>query len=315
MRIAFVYPGQGVQKTGMGKDFVEAYPWAKEMLDKASSVSGLDLDDLIFNEENQEKLNITRYTQPALTAIELIIAEALKREGIEPMITAGLSLGEYSALVTSGVLSFEDAVKVTAIRGKLMEEAAPDIGGMAAVIGMEDEAILEAIKDVENVWVANYNCPGQAVITGLKEKVDEACEILSNSGARKLVKLNCSGPFHSPLLNKASEELYKELENVNINKPEISYAINVSGEVINPEDDADVRTNLKNQITSSVRFKQSLVAMNENNVDLFIEIGPGKTINGFLRKTFGNDAAVLNVATVEDVMKAKAIIDEVLSKS
>ncbi|MCQ2535027.1 MAG: ACP S-malonyltransferase [Clostridia bacterium] len=315
MRFAFVFPGQGVQKTGMGKDFVENYDFAKEMLDKASKASGLDLYDLIMNEEQKDKLDRTMYTQPCLTAICLIMAEALKREGIEPVATSGLSLGEYCALTTAGVLSFEDAVRITSIRGKLMEEAAPDIGGMAAILGLEDDEISEAIKDIDDCYVANYNCPGQAVITGLKEQVDKACEVLQAKGARKVMKLNCSGPFHSPLLNEAAKKLGEALNDVTINDAAISYGANVTGTMINPEDKVDVKKNLVDQIVSSVKYKQSLVDMNKMDIDLFIEVGPGKTISGFIRKTLGMDAAIINVSTIEDIDKVKAVINEVMNNA
>lgn len=315
MRFAFVFPGQGVQKTGMGKDFVDNFDYAEEMLNKASGASGLNLKDLIFDESQKELLDRTKYTQPCLTATCLIMAEALRREGIEPVATCGLSLGEYPALVTAGVLSFEDAIKLTAIRGKLMEEAAPDIGGMAAIMGLEDEEIEDAIKDIEDCYVANYNCPGQAVITGLKDEVDKACVVLEKKGARKVIKLNCSGPFHSPLLNEASDKLGKALDNVTINDALISYVPNVTGTVVMPSDKTDVKKNLIDQIVSPVQFKKSLINMNDLDIDLFIEIGPGKTISGFIRKTLGMDAAIIGVSTIEDVAKVKGIIDDVVRRA
>ena len=213
MSIAFCYPGQGVQHVGMAEGFVKADSAYADMVAKASEASGIDMNKLLF--EENEDINITEYTQPALVTACCIITDALLKAGIKPDVTAGLSLGEYCSLYVAGALGFEDAVRLTRIRGRLMSNAVPaGEGTMAAVIGLTQEQVEAVTNTIENVWPANFNCPGQIVITGKKEAVHEAMPKLSEAGAKKVVELNVSGPFHSPLLKVAGEELGKELANV-----------------------------------------------------------------------------------------------------
>ena len=297
MSIAFCYPGQGVQHVGMAEGFVKADSRYADMVSKASVASGIDMNKLLF--EPNEDINITEYTQPALVTACCIITDALIEAGIKPDVTAGLSLGEYCSLYVAGALDFEDAVRLTRIRGRLMSNAVPaGEGTMAAVIGLTQEQV-EAVTDtIENVWPANFNCPGQIVITGKKDAVHEAMPKLEEAGAKKVVELNVSGPFHSPLLKSAGDELGKELANVELKDLEIPYFANASAAKI--EDKAQIRALLEKQVYSPVRWEQTLYELEKMGVDTIIEVGPGKTIAGFVRKTVPS-IKVIGVATPEDV--------------
>ena len=297
MSIAFCYPGQGVQHVGMAEGFVKADSRYADMVSKASVASGIDMNKLLF--EPNEDINITEYTQPALVTACCIITDALIEAGIKPDVTAGLSLGEYCSLYVAGALDFEDAVRLTRIRGRLMSNAVPaGEGTMAAVIGLTQEQV-EAVTDtIENVWPANFNCPGQIVITGKKDAVHEAMLKLEEAGAKKVVELNVSGPFHSPLLKSAGDELGKELANVELKDLEIPYFANASAAKI--EDKSQIRALLEKQVYSSVKWEQTLYELEKMGVDTIIEVGPGKTIAGFVRKTVPS-IKVIGVATPEDV--------------
>ena len=297
MSIAFCYPGQGVQHVGMAEGFVKADSRYADMVSKASVASGIDMNKLLF--EPNEDINITEYTQPALVTACCIITDALIEAGIKPDVTAGLSLGEYCSLYVAGALDFEDAVRLTRIRGRLMSNAVPaGEGTMAAVIGLTREQV-EAVTDtIENVWPANFNCPGQIVITGKKDAVHEAMPKLEEAGAKKVVELNVSGPFHSPLLKSAGDELGKELANVELKDLEIPYFANASAAKI--EDKAQIRALLEKQVYSPVKWEQTLYELEKMGVDTIIEVGPGKTIAGFVRKTVPS-IKVIGVATPEDV--------------
>lgn len=298
-KIAFIYPGQGAQKAGMGKDFYENSESAKELFDKASELLGLDMKALCF--EENDRLDLTEYTQAALVTTCLAMTRVIREKGIEPDVTAGLSLGEYCAIAAAGGMSEEDAIKTVRKRGILMQNTVPaGEGGMAAVLGMEAEAIETVIGDIENVTVANYNCPGQIVITGAAKGVEEAAEKLKEAGAKKVIPLNVSGPFHSPLLVKAGEELLKELEGVEIHPLCIPYVTNVTAEYV--QDESEVKGLLGKQVSSSVRWEQSIRRMIGEGVDTFVEIGPGKTLAGFMRKIDRN-VKMYNIGTWEDIEK------------
>ena len=301
MSIAFCYPGQGVQHVGMAEEFVKADSRYADMVSKASEASGVDMNRLLF--EPNEDINITEYTQPALVTACCIITDALFEAGIKPDVTAGLSLGEYCSLYAAGALSFEDAVRLTRIRGRLMSNAVPaGEGTMAAVIGLTQDQV-EAVTDmIENVWPANFNCPGQIVITGRKEAVHEAMPRLEEAGAKKVVELNVSGPFHSPLLKVAGEELGKELEKAELGDLKIPYFANASAEKIT--DKAQIKGLLEAQVSSPVKWEQTLYELEKMGVDTIIEVGPGKTIAGFVRKTVPS-IKVIGVATPEDLEALK----------
>lgn len=298
-KIAFIYPGQGAQKAGMGKDFYENSESARAVFDRASEILDLDMKELCF--EENDRLDLTEYTQAALVTTCLAMTKVVSEHGICPDVTAGLSLGEYCAIAIAGGMSEEDAIRTVRKRGILMQNTVPaGEGAMAAVLGMEASAIEEVIAGIEGVSIANYNCPGQIVITGVTEGVEDASEKLKAAGAKRVVMLNVSGPFHSPLLKSAGEELLKELENVEIHKLEIPYVTNVTAEYV--QDEEEIKGLLGQQVSSSVRWEQSIRKMIEEGVDTFVEIGPGKTLAGFMRK-ISRDVAMYNIGTWEDVEK------------
>lgn len=305
-KIAFVFPGQGAQYTGMGKDFYEQISVCKEVFEKASEVTGIDIASLCF-EENSD-LNVTEYTQIAMLAVEAAILKAVEERGIASEVNAGLSLGEYGALIASRVLSLEDAFKVIRQRGKFMQEAVPTGGAMAAVIGMEGEKIAQICDETEGiVSVANYNCPGQIVITGEAEAVAKAGETLKISGARRVLLLNVSGPFHSAMLKDAGRKLADALKNVEIHPIETPYISNVTAEyVTETEQVADLLTS---QISAPVKWQQSVEKMIENGINIFIEIGPGKTLTGFLKK-INRSIQSFNIEKVEDLDTVAAALKE-----
>ena len=309
----FMFPGQGSQYIGMGKEIYEKYPIAKEVFDKASEITGLDVAAMCF--EENDKINITEYTQVCMLTVEAALFAVLKDKGITYDLTAGLSLGEYGALIASGALSMEDAFAVVRKRGIYMQNAVPNGGGMSAVIGLDASVIEDACKEVMDnkdmydkgdsslpftVSVANYNNPKQSVITGRKDAVLAAGKICEEKGALKVVELNVSGPFHSSLLQGAGEQLAEALKDVNINDIAIPYIANVTAEYVT--DKNDVKELLKKQVSSSVRWQQSLELMIKDGVDEFIEIGPGHTLAGFVKK-IDRSLKTVNIDTLEDLEK------------
>lgn len=306
-KIAFIYPGQGAQKFGMGKDFYENSESAKALYDKASELLQLDMKALCF--EENDKLDITEYTQAAMVTTCLAMTEVVKEQGITPDVTAGLSLGEYCAIASAGGMKKEDAVCLVRKRGILMQEAVPTgVGAMAAVLGMTGEEIEEVIDGMEGVSIANYNCPGQIVITGLHQAVTEASEKLIEAGAKRVIPLKVSGPFHSPMLTEAGNKLGEELKNVELSPLQIPYVTNVTAEYV--EDINETKELLAKQVASGVRWEQSVRNMIEQGVDTFVEIGPGKTLAGFIKK-INKDVKVYNIETIRDVTKvAQEMRDE-----
>lgn len=298
-KIAFIFPGQGAQKAGMGKDFYEQSETARRIIDRASELLDIDMKALCF--EENEKLDQTEYTQAALVTVCMAMEKVLEEKGLKPDVTAGLSLGEYCAIASAGAMSTEDAIKTVRKRGILMETAIPKgKGAMAAVLGMENEAVEEIVGNIDGVTVANYNCPGQIVITGWTEAVDKAEKALKDAGARRVMILNVSGPFHSPMLQKAGEELQKVLEEVELKPLAIPYVTNVTAEYIT--DSSQTKELLSRQVASSVRWQQSMERMIEDGVDTFVEIGPGRTLAGFMKK-INKEVKVRNVSCMEDVEK------------
>ncbi|MCI6090957.1 ACP S-malonyltransferase [bacterium] len=298
-KIAFIYPGQGAQKPGMGKDFYENSELAKAVYDKASELLQIDMKALCF--EENEKLDLTEYTQAALVTTCLAMTKVVEERGLKPDVTAGLSLGEYCAISVAGGMKEEDAISLVRKRGILMQNTVPaGEGAMAAILGMDASVIEEGIKDLEGVTVANYNCPGQIVITGETKAVEKAAEILKEAGAKRAVLLNVSGPFHSPMLKQAGEELAKEMEKVEMEPLQIPYVTNVTAEYVT--DIRETKKLLAEQVAASVRWQESVERMIAEGVDTFVEIGPGKTLAGFLRK-IDRSVKVYNIGTWEDVDK------------
>ena len=298
-KIAFIFPGQGAQKAGMGKDFYENSKTAAEVIDRASELLGLDMKALCF--EENDLLDQTEYTQAALVTVCMAMEKVLRERGLAPDVTAGLSLGEYCAIASAGGMSTENAITTVRKRGILMQNAVPGgQGAMAAVLGLDAGKIEEVLADRSGVMIANYNCPGQIVITGWKEDVEQAADVLKEAGAKRVLPLNVSGPFHSSLLEQAGEELGKELEQVDFSDLQISYVTNVTAEYVT--DITKTKELLARQVASSVRWQQSMELLIADGVDTFVEIGPGRTLAGFLRK-INREVKVYNVGTWEDVDK------------
>lgn len=294
-----MFPGQGAQKAGMGKDFYEQSETARQVVDKAAELLGIDMKALCF--EENDKLDQTEYTQAALVTVCMAMEHVVRERGLNPDATAGLSLGEYCAIASAGGMSTEDAIATVRKRGILMQNAVPGgKGSMAAVLGMTGDAIEKIINEIDGVTIANYNCPGQIVITGWKESVEKASEALKEAGVKRVMPLNVSGPFHSPMLTEAGEELGKVLENVELSPLQIPYVTNVTAEYVS--DISQTKALLAKQVASSVRWQQSVENMIADGVDTFVEIGPGRTLAGFMRKT-NRDVKVYNIGTWEDVDK------------
>ena len=280
-KIAFIYPGQGAQSTGMGQDFYEKSPLSRAVFDQGSQAVNLDLKKLCF--EKNDLLDKTEYTQVAMVTACLAMTRAIKAMGLYPDMTAGLSLGEYCAIAVAGGMCDLDAIKTVRSRGAFMEHAAPEgTGAMSAVLGLEASVIEEVLEAREGVSIANYNCPGQIVITGEAEAVAEAGNALKEAGARRVLPLKVSGPFHSPMMKPAGEELKKVFASVSMNPLQIPYVANINAEVIT--DCGRIEDLLVQQVSGSVRWQQSVETMIREGVDTFVEIGPGKTLTGFLRK-------------------------------
>ena len=279
-KLAFIFPGQGAQKAGMGKDFYENSEAARSFFDQAQKILDFDLKEMCFGEH--EELNLTEYTQPCMVSVCLAIVQELKKRGINPDITAGLSLGEYAAVAAAGGMNELDAIKLVRRRGILMQSTVPaGEGAMAAVLGLDAKKIEEILESFENVWIANYNCPGQIVITGLTSEVQQASIALKEAGAK---------------------------ESMSFSTLQVPYVANATAEIV--EDSKKISTFFAKGIYSSVRWQQSIETMLENGVDTFVEIGPGKTLAGFMRK-IAPKATVYNVSSFEDA----TALEKCLSKA
>ena len=296
-KLAFVFPGQGAQYVGMGKEFYEQISVSRKVYTIASEVTGLNLPGLCF--EKNEQIDITEYTQIAMLTTEAAILAALQEKGVKADVAAGLSLGEYGAILTVGAMSLEDVFRVVRQRGILMQEAVPAGGAMCAVLGMDGEKIAKICDETEGiVSVANYNCPGQIVITGEEGAVAVAAEKLKEAGARRCIPLNVSGPFHSSMLKEAGEKLGKVLEQVELRTFSIPYVTNVTAEYVT--EPSEIKELLGRQVYSSVKWQQSVERMIADGVDTFIEIGPGRTLTGFLKK-INKNVTGLHIEKVEDL--------------
>lgn len=304
MKIAFMFPGQGAQSVEMGKDLYEEYEEVKNIYEIASEISGKDIAKISFN-STIEELSKTENTQLAIATMSLGILKLLEKNNIKPEITVGLSLGEYPALISGGYLSFEDGIKLLKRRGYLMgTKVEPGNYSMAAVIGLDSTKIEEKCKEISEkgmfIVPANYNYSGQTVISGEEEAINLAMDILKENGAKRVLKLQTGGPFHTIKLNEA-KELYKEdLKNVKFNKENVRAQVikNIDGTFYNKQDDmVDI---LSKHIVSPVRFDKAIKNMQDNNIDTYVEIGPGKTLTGFVKKE-NKESNVININSVESL--------------
>ncbi len=311
-KLAFVFPGQGAQAVGMGKDFCEKYEVAKKLFKEADEALGYSIQKMCF-EGPAEDLKLTANTQPAILTVSVIASEILKEHGITPAIAGGHSLGEYSALVAADVLDFRDAVLLVHKRGQFMQEAVPvGEGGMAAIIGLSDEMIVEVCgkvsKEAGEVQAVNFNCPGQTVIAGTMKGVEAAAEALRSAGAKKAVILPVSAPFHSSLMKPAAEKLAAELDKVRIRDAKFPVVANVNGKL---EEKADeIKANLVAQAASPVLWIDCVKAMNAFGVKAFVEAGPGKTLCGF-NKRIDRGITSLHVENMESLKKTLDYFQEV----
>lgn len=309
MKRAFLFPGQGAQSVGMGKDFYEKYEEARKIYDKASEISGMDIKKICF-EGPEEELMKTENTQIAILTTSLAILEVLRLHNIEAQIATGLSLGEYTALIYSGVISFEDGIKLIKKRGYYMQHLLPNKKfEMAAVIGLNSSKIEEVCKQIEKtgkfITPANYNCKIQTVISGEECAINEATIKLKELGAKRVIPLKTSGPFHTKKLEKAKEEYSKELDKITFNKGKVKVIKNIDGNYY--LENENLKQILAEHIVNPVRFDKTIELMENENIDEYIEIGPGKALTGFIKKDIKEAKTynINNIETLENYLKEK----------
>ncbi len=304
MKAAFCFPGQGSQEVGMGRELAEAYPEARAVLEEASEVTGLDLERLCF-EGPLEELTETEIQQPALVATSLACLRAVETVGLEPAFVVGHSVGEYSALAAGGALSARDAVRLVRERGLATADAARQHpGAMAAILGLDDAAVEELCDGIEGVWPANYNCPGQIVVSGAEEAIDRLLAAAAERGARRAVRLRISGAFHSPLVGAAGPRLRPVLESADWAQPRVPFLSTVTADVESVERFTDL---LVDQLTAPVRFTQAVARLVAEGVDTFVEIGPGQVLAGLVRRC-NRDVTALSVGDRASLAKLEEVI-------
>ncbi|QRN85118.1 ACP S-malonyltransferase [Clostridia bacterium] len=302
-KTALLFPGQGAQYTDMGMDFYHDYSEAREVFDEASDLMGYSMQELI---SSGEQINLTEFTQPAILTTSIAILRVLEARGLEFDITAGLSLGEYSALVAAGCLNLSQALPLVRKRGLFMQQAVPaGVGGMCAIVGLDQKELGGIIAEVGGeVWMANFNCPGQIVISGKKESVQAVSEKAKEQGAKMCVDLPLSAPFHTKLLEPAADSLKKELDKIEIKEPSIPVIFNVTA---NQESKPSaIKDLLRQQVMSPVLFQSTLEKMAEMDVDTFIELGPGSSLKGFIKRSV-KKVKILSADTVENSKKVEEI--------
>ena len=311
MKIGFLFPGQGAQTPGMGKDLYDRYDCVKKIYDDVYKITGIDISKISFS-QNDERLNETRYTQLCILTMSLGILEVLKQNNINAEISAGLSLGEYTALIYSNLFKFEDGIKIVDKRGKYMSELVPEGNWkMAAIIGLSDEKVNDVCGKVLSGFVVpvNYNCTGQVVISGEEKAIIEAEKIAKECGAKKIVVLNTSGPFHTEKLNNSAIALKKDLKNIKFNKMNSKVVKNLDGEIY--DNNADYVQILVNHMINPVRFSKCITTMIDNGIDTFIEIGPGKTLSGFVKRMKSDkNINILNINDLEGLEKTINFVKE-----
>lgn len=303
-KTAFIFPGQGAQYCGMGKDFYEVFRTAREVYELAEEAGGIDVARLCF--EEADRLNITEYTQIAMLTTEVAILKVMEEKGFRADCAAGLSLGEYGALAAADVMELSQLFRLIRCRGIYMQEAYPVGGAMTAVLGLDAETVARICAETEGiVSIANDNCPGQIVITGEAKAVEAAAAKLTEAGAKRCVPLKVSGPFHSSLLTGAGEKLAARLEEVTVRSPRIPYLCNVEAAYV--RDSAPVKRLLAMQVSGTVRWRETMERMLADGVDTFLEIGPGRTLAGFLKR-MSRDVQVINVGTVQELEAARGLL-------
>lgn len=311
MRTVFMFSGQGAQYAGMGKELYQNYSVAKKIFDSADEVLGYSIKDICFQDET--KLGETEFAQPAILTMSIAALEVLKEQGVRAEMTAGLSLGEYSAYVASGAMNFEEAVALVQKRGKFMAEAVPSgEGAMYAIIGLDTELVEEACKEAVQEGLglavpANYNAPGQIVIAGATKAVEKAAKLAKEKGAKMAVRLKVSGPFHTQMLQPAADRLGPELEKMHIGPMKIPVFTNVDAKEVASE--KDIIPILTRQICCPVRFSDIIQNMHERGADTFIELGPGKALCGFVKRTL-KGVTILNVEDEASFAKTMAKLQE-----
>lgn len=300
-KLAFIFPGQGAQYVGMGKEIADEYKCANDIFDEATDALGFDIKEMIFNSDD-ETLKITENTQPTILTTSIACMQPLLEKGIKPDFVAGLSLGEYAAHVAANTMSFRDAVKLVKKRGKYMQEAVPaDVGAMSVIIGLDNDTVIACCKEASQFGVVeptNFNCPGQIAIAGEKGAVEKASQLCKEKGAKRTVLLPVSAPFHCSLLKPAGEKLAVELEKITLNDIKIPVVTNVTAECIT--DKNVVKDLLINQVSKSVLWENCVRTMLDKGVDTFVEIGPGKVLSGFIKK-INKEARALNVENIESL--------------